>query len=154
MLIRALNKDVVITGGFLSRSGEGVGEGEDEALCEGGIEAAMGGLGEPDEVGGTVVGGDAVEMVTIERMQMPIWDLGRRREPFNGSGSDESESNGMVNENVAIVSGHFVIDLLSPTVLFVLRSRCVLGSKRMVGAMMEGVQDSFGRGKKGVSAGS
>jgi len=60
----------------------------------------------------------------------------------------------MMNEDVAIASGHLVIDLFSPTVLFVLRSRCVLGSKGMVGAMVEGVQDSFGRGKEGVSAGS
>ena len=42
--------------------------GEDEALCKGGIEATMFGLGEPDEVGGTVVRCDAVEMMTIERM--------------------------------------------------------------------------------------
>lgn len=128
--------------------------GKYETLCEGGIEAAMGILGEPDEVGGTVVGGDAVEMVTIERMQMPIWDLGRRRKPFNGSGADESKGYGVMDEDVAITVRHLVIDLLSPAVLFVLRSRCVLGSKRMIGAMMEGVQDSFGRGKKGVSAGS
>jgi len=60
----------------------------------------------------------------------------------------------MMHEDVAIASGHLVIDLFSPTVLFVLRSRGVLGSKGMIGAMMEGVEDSFGRGKERMSAGS
>ena len=46
--------------------------GEDEALCEGCIEATMGGLGKPDEVFRTVVRSDTVEMVTIVGMQMPI----------------------------------------------------------------------------------
>jgi hypothetical protein len=66
LLIRALNKDVVIAGGFLSRSGEGVGEGEDEAFGKGGIETAVLGRGEPDEVSGSVVECDAVEMVALE----------------------------------------------------------------------------------------
>ena len=85
---------------------------------------------------------------------MPIWDLGRRREPFNGSGSDESEGYGMVDEDVAIAVIHLVIDLLSSTVPFVLRPGSVLGSELVVSAMMEGVKDTFGRGKKGVSTGS
>lgn len=59
----------------------------------------------------------------------------------------------MVDKDVTVAQGHLVIDLLSPTVLFVLRSGSVLGAELVVGAMMEGVQDSFGRGKKGVSAG-
>ena len=85
---------------------------------------------------------------------MPIWDLGRRREPFNGSGSDESEGYGMVDEDVAVAVRHLVIDLLSPTVFFTLRPGSVLGSELVVSAMMEGVENSFGRGKEGVSAGS
>jgi hypothetical protein len=40
--------------------------GEDEAFGEGGIEATMVGFGEPDEVFRTIVGGDAVEVVTFE----------------------------------------------------------------------------------------
>ena len=47
--------------------GTGV-DGEDEAFCEGVIEALVFGFGEPDEIFRTVVGGDAVEMVTIERV--------------------------------------------------------------------------------------
>ena len=43
--------------------------GEDETFGEGGIEATMGSLGEPDEVGGTVVRCDAVEMMTIVGME-------------------------------------------------------------------------------------
>ena len=40
--------------------------GEDEAFGEGGIETVVLGRGEPDEVSGSVVEGDAVEMVTLE----------------------------------------------------------------------------------------
>jgi len=58
---------------FVGRTGVA---GEDEALCEGGIEATMGRLGEPDEVGGTVVGGDAVEMMTIVGMESSERKLG------------------------------------------------------------------------------
>lgn len=60
----------------------------------------------------------------------------------------------MVDKDVTIMVRHLVIYLLSPTVFFVLRPGCVLGSEGMISAMMEGVQDSFGRGKEGVSAGS
>jgi hypothetical protein len=128
--------------------------GEDETFGEGGIEATMGGLGKPDEVFRTVVRSDTVEMVTIVGMQMPIWDLGRRRQPFDRSWSDESKGDSMMDEDVAIAVRHLVIDLLSPTVFFALWPGSVLGSELVVGAMMEGVQDSFGRGKEGVSAGS
>ena len=44
----------------------GVDEVEDEAVLEGGIETAVIGRSEPDEVGGSVVGGDAVEMMALE----------------------------------------------------------------------------------------
>ena len=60
----------------------------------------------------------------------------------------------MMDEDVAVAVRHLVIDLLSPTVFFALWPGSVLGSELVVGAMMEGVQDSFGRGKEGVSAGS
>ena len=44
----------------------GVDTGEDDALLECGIETAMLGRREPDEVSGSVVGDDAVEVVTFE----------------------------------------------------------------------------------------
>lgn len=78
--------------------------GEDETLCEGGIEATMGGLGKPDEVFRTIVGGDAVEVVTIVGMQMPRRDLGGWRQPFDGSGSDESKGDGMMDEDAFVGS--------------------------------------------------
>ncbi len=60
----------------------------------------------------------------------------------------------MMDEDVAVVFRHLVIDLLSPTVFFALWPGGMLGSELVVSAMMEGVENSFGRGKKGVSAGS
>ncbi len=60
----------------------------------------------------------------------------------------------MMDEDVAVAVRHLVIDLLSPTVFFTLRPGSVLGSELVVSAMMEGVENSFGRGKEGVSAGS
>ncbi len=128
--------------------------GEDEAFGEGDIEAAMVSGREPDEVFRTIVGGDAVEVVAIVGMQMPRRDLGGWRQPFDGSGSDESKGDGMMDEDVAVVFTHLVIDLLSPTILFALWPGGMLGSELVVSAMMEGVENSFGRGKKGVSAGS
>ena len=50
--------------------------GEDETFGEGGIETAMFGFGEPDEVFRTIVGGDAVEMVTIVGMESSGGKLG------------------------------------------------------------------------------
>ena len=51
--------------------------GEDEAFGEGGIETAMFGFGEPDEVFRTVVGSDTVEVVTIVGMESTEGELGR-----------------------------------------------------------------------------
>ena len=128
--------------------------GEDEAIGEGGIETTMVGFGEPDEVFRTIVGGDAVEVVTIVGMESSGGKLRGWRKPFDRSGSDESEGDGMMDEDVAIAVIHLVIDLLSPTVFFALRPGSVLGSELVVSAMMEGVENSFGRDKEGVSAGS
>jgi hypothetical protein len=50
----------------------------------------------------------------------------------------------MVDKDITVVQGHLVIDLLSPTILFVLRPGSVLGSELVVSAMMEGVENSFG----------
>ncbi len=50
--------------------------GEDEAFGEGGIEATMVGFGEPDEIFRTIVGGDAVEVVTIVGMESSGRELG------------------------------------------------------------------------------
>ena len=50
--------------------------GEDEAFGEGGIETAMFGFGEPDEVFRTIVGGDAVEVMTIVGMESSGRELG------------------------------------------------------------------------------
>jgi len=50
---------------------------EDEASGEGGIETLVVGFGEPDEVGGTVVGGDTIEMMTIVGMESTEGELGR-----------------------------------------------------------------------------
>ena len=50
--------------------------GEDEAFGEGGIETAMFGFGEPDEVFRTVVGSDPVEVVTIIGMESSGGKLG------------------------------------------------------------------------------
>ena len=58
-------------------SAVGVGAGEDEALCEGGIETLVVGFGEPDEVGWTIVGGDTIEMMTIVGMESTEGELGR-----------------------------------------------------------------------------
>jgi len=82
------------------------------------------------EVLRAIVGGDSVEMVNAVRV---IRDR-----------SHKSHIDGMMDEDVTIIQGHLVIDLLSATVLFVLRSRGVLGSELMVSAMMEGVEFSFG----------
>ena len=43
--------------------GVGIDTGEDEALLEGVVEATVLGMGEPDEIGSSVVGRDAVEMM-------------------------------------------------------------------------------------------
>ena len=128
--------------------------GEDETFGEGGIEATVVGSGKPDEVFRTVVGSDAVEVVAIVGMDSSGGELGRWRKPFDGSGSDESEGDGMMDEDVAVAVRHLVINLLSVTVLFALRPGGMLGSELVVSAMMEGVENSFGRGKEGVSAGS
>ena len=48
--------------------------GEDEALLESGIETAMLGRREPDEVSGSVVGDDAVEVVTLE-VRVVMWSM-------------------------------------------------------------------------------
>ena len=93
--------------------------GEDEALSEGGIEATMGGLGKPDEVFRSVVGGDAVEVVTIVGMDSSGGKLGRWRKPFNRSWSDESERYGVMNEDVAVGAGHFEVLLLAIAVVLV-----------------------------------
>ena len=127
--------------------------GEDEAFGESGIEATMVGFGEPDEVFRTIVGGDAVEVMTFVGMESSGGKLRGWRKPFDRSGSDESEGDGMMDEDVAVVFRHLVIDLLSPTVFFALWPGGMLGSEWMIGAMMEGVKDTFGRGKEGVSAG-
>lgn len=50
--------------------------GEDEAFGEGDIEAAMVSGREPDEVFRTIVGGDAVEVVTIIGMESSGGELG------------------------------------------------------------------------------
>jgi len=60
----------------VGHDGGGVLSGEDETLCEGGIKTTMLGLGEPDEVGGTVVGGDAVEVVAIVGTESTFRELG------------------------------------------------------------------------------
>ena len=93
--------------------------GEDEALSEGGVEATMGSLGEPDEVFRSVVGGDAVEMVTIVGMYLSGRELGCRRQPFDGSISDEGERYGMMNEDVAVGAGHLEVLLLAIAVVLV-----------------------------------
>ena len=68
-----------MAGEVVIHAGVGVGAGEDETLGEGGIEATMVGLGEPDEVGGTVVGGDTVEKMTLEAYQSSGREFGCRR---------------------------------------------------------------------------
>ena len=93
--------------------------GEDETLSEGGIEAAMSGLGKPDEVFRTVVGGDAVEMVTIVGMDSSGRELGCRRQPFDGSRSDEGERYGMMNEDVAVGAGHLEVLLFAVAIVLV-----------------------------------
>ena len=53
-------------GKIVGHAGGGVDTGEDDALLESGIETAVLGRREPDEVSGPVVGDDAVEVVTLE----------------------------------------------------------------------------------------
>ena len=53
-------------GKIVGHAGGWVDTGEDDALLESGIETAMLGRSEPDEVSGSVVGDDAVEVVTLE----------------------------------------------------------------------------------------
>ena len=77
--------------------------GEDEAGMEGGIEAAVLGGREPDEVGGSVVEGDAVEMMAL---------VGGRR------GAMPGEGDGDMDEDVAVVLPEFEIDLLASAVGF------------------------------------
>ena len=48
--------------------GVGIDTGEDEALLEGIVEATVLGMGKPDEIGDTVVGGDTVEVVDFVAM--------------------------------------------------------------------------------------
>ena len=55
-----------MTGHVAGHAGGGVDAGKDEALLESGIETAMLGRSEPDDVSGSVVGDDAVEVVTLE----------------------------------------------------------------------------------------
>jgi len=68
--------DLHVVGHLVFHADGGVLAGEDEAIGEGGIEASMVGFGEPDEVGGTVVGGDTVEMMTIVGMESTERELG------------------------------------------------------------------------------
>ena len=49
---------------------------KDEAIGKGGIETLVVGFGEPDEVRGTVVGGDTVEMMAIVGMESSSGELG------------------------------------------------------------------------------
>ena len=57
-----------MVGHLVVHAGGGVDTGEDEALLEGIVEATVLGMGKPDEIGDTVVGGDAVEMVHFVAM--------------------------------------------------------------------------------------
>ena len=75
----------------------------DVSISEGGIEAAVLGRREPDEVGGSVVEGDAVEMVNF---------VGGRR------GAMPGEGDGDMDEDVAVVLPEFEIDLLASAVGF------------------------------------
>ena len=80
-----------------------VDTGEDDALLESGIETAMLGRREPDEVSGSVVSCDAVEVVAFEvirRISMP------------------GEGDGDVDEDVAVVLPEFEIDLLASAIGF------------------------------------
>ena len=52
-------------GHFVLHAGIGVLTFEDEAMTESSIEAAMGFMGEPDEVGRAIVGVVAVQMMTL-----------------------------------------------------------------------------------------
>ena len=75
----------------------------DVSISESGIEAAVLGWSEPDEVGGSVVGGDAVEVVAL---------VGGRR------GAMPGEGDGDMDEDVAVVLPEFEIDLLTSAVGF------------------------------------
>ena len=86
----------------------GVDVGEDEPFFEGGIETAMLGWREPDEVSGSVVGCDTVEVMALEvRIVMG---------PMPGSGNEE------VNE-VGVLGGRSDFVLLFSPVIDVSRCR-------------------------------
>ena len=93
--------------------------GEDEAFGEGGIETAMFGFGEPDEVFRTVIGSDPIEVVTIVGMESSGGKLRGWRKPFDRSGSNESEGYSMVKEDVPIAVRHLEVLLLAVAVKFV-----------------------------------
>ena len=63
-----------MTGHVAGHAGGRVDMGEDKALLESGIKTAMLGRREPDEVCGSVVGDDAVEVVTLE-VRVVMWAM-------------------------------------------------------------------------------
>ena len=67
--------------GFLCCRGERIDAGEDEALFEGGIEATMLLVREPDEISSSVVCRNAIEMVTLKsRIAMGAMPSGSNEE--------------------------------------------------------------------------
>ena len=63
---RRIFLDLHVVGHFVLHAGVGIDGGEDEAAFKCGIETAVFGVREPDEVRSSVVGGDAVEVVAFE----------------------------------------------------------------------------------------
>ena len=83
--------------------GSGGFAGEDTTIGQCGIEASMLGLGEPDEVGGSVVGGDTVEVVAFVAPPVPRRDLRSRRCPLHGLRTYERKGDGVMNKDAAVI---------------------------------------------------
>ena len=87
---------------------------------------------EPNEVGGPVIGDDAVEVVALEGMAVFI----------EGSRTKPSQGDGDVDEDGAVVLPEFEIELLSPAVGFAARIVGESGFERIEHMPAEGKDPS------------
>ena len=102
-----------MVGHFVLHAGGGVTACEDDAFLEGGIEASVFLMGEPDEVRRPVVGCDAVEMVALKsRESTAAIPCGR---------DEEVNKIGVAVVRYACTDMHLFVGLFTPIVNAVLR---------------------------------
>ncbi len=103
-------------GHLILHAGIGVLAFEDEAMTESSIEAAMGFRGEPDEVGGSIVGVVAVQMMTL-MVEATRTDPSESNEEMTVRSSDEVAHPRIVGMDVG-----FSLEVLGAIVLHLIQS--------------------------------